>query len=112
MFSIPFMVRTMTHPSNNVVPDAKPITEEHFRLVWLQSLSRLCRIHGDGQVALWLGVSVRHLRNLKAGDSLPTADKLWNLLAYDASAHDEMDGEYGLRNVDKEAACSTDPLTR
>lgn len=96
---------------NNVVPKIQPLTEAQFRDNWLVTLARLCRDHGDQQVALWLGVGERHLRNVKAGTSMPTADKLWNLLAYDQSAHDEMDSAYGLRKVDKDSVCTTDPLT-
>jgi len=96
----------------NIVPHMQPLTEEQFRSKWLRALSRLCDQHTDGQVALWLGISERHLRNLKSGTSIPTADKIWNLLAYDGSAHDELDKAYGLRNVQHDATCSTDPLTR
>lgn len=94
-----------------VVPQITPITEDQFRANWLLTLARLCATHGDAQVALWLGVSVRHLRNLKGGASLPTADKIWNLLAFDASAHDELDRAYGVKNVSQESVCTTDPLT-
>lgn len=95
---------------NNVVRKIAPLTEEQFRASWLQALNRLCRLHGDATVAMWLGVSVRHLANIKGG-SLPTADKMWNLLAHDRSAHDEMDREFGLKNIDDDAVCTTDPLT-
>lgn len=98
-------------PDNSVVPKAQPLTEDDFRANWLVTLARLCRTHGDAKVALWLGVSTRHLRNIKAGTALPTADKLWNLLAYDASAHDELDGAYGAKNVPSNSVCTTDPLT-
>lgn len=96
---------------SNGVPNMQPLTEEAFRNVWLCSLARLCRSHGDSKVAQWLGVSERHLRNVKAGTSVPTADKIWNLLAHDPTAHDEMDGEFNARKVPKDAVCSTDPLT-
>jgi hypothetical protein len=60
-----------------------------------------------------LGVSIRHLgTNVLRGSSLPTADKIWNLLAFDDSAHDELDAEFNARNVPKDAVCTTDPLTR
>jgi len=95
---------------SNVVPKPQPLTEEQFKSTWLQTLARLCRHHGDAQVALWLGVSIRHLSNIKAG-SLPTADKIWNLLAHDDSAHDELDGEFGVKNVKRDAVCTSDPLT-
>jgi hypothetical protein len=95
----------------NVVPRVQPLTEEQFRAKWLRSLARLCDHHGDGQVALWLGIGERHLRNLKSGASLPSPDKIWNLLAYDDSAHDELDGAYGLKNVGHDAVCTSDPLT-
>lgn len=98
-------------PDNSVFPQSQPLTEQQFRDTWLLALARLCRTHGDSKVALWLGVTERHLRNLKAGTALPTADKLWNLLAFDQSAHDELDGEYGLRNVGKDDVCASDPLT-
>jgi hypothetical protein len=99
-------------PTSNVVPKMQPLTEEAFRGAWLQSLARLCKLHGDDKVALWLSVSVVHLRkNLKSGLSLPTADKMWNLLAFDDSAHDELDSEFGLKNVHRDAVCTTDPLT-
>lgn len=101
----------MTHRSNNVVPVVQPLTEEEFQLNWLATVSRLCLLHGDGKVAQWLGVSLRHLRNVKAGTSMPTADKVWNLLAYDQSAHDELDGAYGVKNVDANSVCTTDPMT-
>ena len=97
--------------SNNVVPKIPLLTEEQFRNNWLAALGRLCREYGDSQVALWLGVTERHLRTVRAGTSLPTADKIWNLLAYDASAHDELDGAYDAKNVPKNSVCSTDPLT-
>lgn len=100
----------MTHRSN-VVQRREPLTEEQFRNTWLTTLGRLCRLHGDSQVAHWLGVSERHLRNIKSGASMPTADKIWNLLAYDDSAHDELDGEFGHKNVPKDAVCTADPLT-
>ena len=97
---------------SNVLPNVAAQTEDAFRNVWLEALSRLCRTHGEAQVALWLGVGIPHLRkNIRSGTSLPTADKIWNLLAYDQSAHDELDGAYGLKNVGKDAVCSTDPLT-
>jgi hypothetical protein len=93
-------------------PNPQPLSEDEFRANWLVALARLCREHGDSRVALWLGVTERHLRNLKSGLSMPTADKLWNLLAHDKTAHDEMDGAYGLKNVDADSYCSSDPLTR
>lgn len=99
-------------PHRNIVPPVQPATETQFRNAWLCALSRLCAKHGDDMVAQWLGISERHLRNVRSGSSLPSADKLWGLLAYDASAHDEMDGLYGLRHVPIDALCSTDPLTR
>jgi hypothetical protein len=94
------------------LPNVAPQTEESFRNSWLSALSHLCKTHGDERVALWLGIGVPHLRkNIKSGTSLPTADKIWNLLAYDQSAHDELDKLYGLKNVGLDAVCSTDPLT-
>lgn len=97
--------------ADGVVPLPQPLTEDQFRGRWLVTLSRLCGNHGDDRVALWLGVSVRHLRNLKGGASLPTADKIWNLLAYDASSHDELDKAFGCKNVPDGSVCTTDPLT-
>jgi hypothetical protein len=95
----------------HVVPNSTPLTEEQFLGNWLVTLARLCRDHGDAQVAMWLGVSTRHLRNLKGGASLPTADKIWNLLAHDRTAHDELDSAFGLKNVSHASVCTTDPLT-
>lgn len=95
----------------SVVPSYRPLSEADFRNTWLTTLARLCREHGDSNVAMWLGVSERHLRNIKAGDSVPAPFRLWNLLAHDQSAHDELDKEYGLKNVNKDATCTTDPLT-
>lgn len=97
-------------PDNTVVPKIEPLAEDHFHAIFLQALSRLITAHGEGKVALWLGVSVRQLRNIKAG-SLPTADKIWNLLAHDRSAHDEIDRQYGARKVPSNAICSTDPVS-
>jgi len=96
----------------NIVPPVQPATETQFRNAWLVSLSRLCAKHGEDKVAQWLGISERHLRNVRSGSSLPSADKLWGLLAHDSTAHDEMDALYGLRHVPIDALCSTDPLTR
>jgi len=96
---------------NTVVPNKQPLTETDFRSTWLVTLARLCREHGDGKVAMWLGVSERHLRNIKSGTSLPSADKLWNLLAFDASAHDELDAAYGVKNVSSDSVCTSDPMT-
>lgn len=101
----------MADVHNTVVPQFEPLTEDSFRNVWLSTLARLCRQHGDSKVALWLGVSERHLRNVKAGDSIPAPFRLWNLLAHDQSAHDEMDDAYGLKNVGRDVVCSSDPLT-
>lgn len=98
-------------PSNNVLPNVQPISEEDFRANWLVALARLCREHGDSRVALWLGVGERHLRNLKKGESVPEPFRLWNLLAHDESAHDELDGAFGLKNVGADMVCSNDPLT-
>lgn len=98
-------------PDNAIVPNVQPLTEQDFRSNWLVTLARLCRHHGDGKVAMWLGVSERHLRNLKAGNSLPSADKMWNLLAHDPSAHDELDAAYGVKNVSSDSVCASDPLT-
>ena len=97
-------------PDDIVVPKRAPLTEADFRNNWLITLARLCRDHGDAKVALWLGVTERQLRNIKAG-AIPTADKLWNLLAYDETAHDELDGGFGFKNVARDAVCSNDPLT-
>ena len=102
----------MADDRNTVVPNHKPQSETAFRNAWLVTLAGMCAKHGDDQVALWLGISERHLRNVRSGSSLPSADKLWNLLAYDATAHDEMDALYGFRTVPLDALCSTDPLTR
>lgn len=96
---------------SNVLPNAQPLTEQQFRDNWLVALARLCREHGDDRVALWLGVTQRHLRNLKSGVSLPAADKIWNLLAYDRTAHDEIDGAYGEKKVPANHVCTSDPLT-
>lgn len=98
---------------DNVVPRPQPLTEEQFGATFRQMLNRLIRRHGEPTVALWMGVSVRHLgTNVLRGSSLPSADKIWNLLAHDDSAHDELDGEFGLKNVASDAVCSSDPLTR
>lgn len=94
-----------------VIPHCNMLTEEQFRSTWLLTLARMCREHGDSAVALQLGVSERHLRNLKRGDSIPEPFRLWNLLAMDRSAHDELDAEFDLKNVPKDAICSADPLT-
>lgn len=99
------------HRSETVVPRKQPLTEQAFRAKWLRALARMCDQHGDDHVALWLGVTDRHLRNLKAGNSLPSADRIWNLLTYDDSAHDELDAAFGLRNVHEDSVCTTDPLT-
>lgn len=109
--NVSIMGEAMTQRSNTIVPNREPLTEASFRSNWLVTLSRLCREHGDGKVALWLGVSERHLRNLKGGTSLPSADKIWNLLAFDQSAHDELDGSYGVKNVATDSVCTSDPLT-
>lgn len=98
---------------SNVLPNSTPPTETDYRNAWLTTVARLCSAHGEDRVAQWLGVSVRHLqRNIRSGTSLPTPDKLWGLLSYDATAHDEMDALYGFRTVPLDALCSTDPLTR
>lgn len=97
--------------SNNVFPKSEPLTEADFRANWLITVARLCRAHGDAKVALWLGVTERHLRSVKCGVSMPTADKIWNLLHYDNSAHDELDGGYGYKNVASDSVCCSDPLT-
>lgn len=94
-----------------VVPQCSMLTEEDFRDTWLLTLSRLCKLHGSSKVALALGVTERHLRNLRKGDSIPEPFRLWNLLALDQSSHDELDGEFNLKKVAKSAICSTDPLT-
>lgn len=96
--------------SNTVVPEPKPLTEEQFHAAFMCALARLVRLHGKPKVALWLGVSVRQLGNYGNG-SLPSPDRIWNLLAHDASAHDELDAEFGQRNVPKDAVCADDPLT-
>lgn len=96
---------------SNVVPKMEPLTEEQFRATWLISLNRMCRHHGDAKVALWIGIGMEHLRkNIKSGTSLPTADKIWNLLAHDDSAHDELDKEFGKKKVPENAVCTTDPI--
>ncbi|WP_303758376.1 hypothetical protein [Sphingobium yanoikuyae] len=98
---------------SNVLPNVAPPTETDYRNAWLQAVARLCANHGEDRVAQWLGITVRHLqRNIRSGVSLPGPDKLWGLLAFDPSAHDEMDALYGLRHVPVDALCSTDPLTR
>lgn len=98
---------------NTVLRVVRPLTEEQFGATFRQMLNRMIRQHGEAQVALWMGVSVRHLgTNVLRGSSLPSADKIWNLLAHDHSAHDELDAEYGLKNVGADAICSADPLTR
>lgn len=94
---------------SNVVPQIRPLTEEKFHAAFLQSLSRLIGRHGEGEVALWLGVCRKQLRNIKGG-ALPTADKIWNLLAHDPTAHDEIDRKYGARKVPHNAVCSSDPV--
>lgn len=96
---------------NNGVPKVLPITEEKFRARFLQSLNRLIGDHGEAKVALWLGVSTRHLGgNVLRGSAIPTADKIWNLLAHDESAHDEIDREYGAKKVPLASHCTTDPI--
>lgn len=102
----------MTERRNTVVPKVQPKTEQSFKDAWLMALGRLCKEHGEDQVALWLGVGKNYLQQkIRSGISLPTADKIWNLLAYDQSAHDELDGEYGLKNVGADDVCASDPLT-
>lgn len=93
----------------SVVPKIKPLTEERFHAIFLRSLGRLIAEHGEGEVALWLGVSTRQLRNIKAG-SLPTADKIWNLLAHDLTAHDELDRQFGVRNTPLDISDIVDAL--
>ncbi len=98
---------------SNVVPAVEPLTEEQFGATMRQMLNRMIRRHGEAKVAQWMGVSVRHLGgNILRGSSMPSPDKLWNLLAHDDSAHDELDAEFGLKNVHADAVCTSDPLTR
>lgn len=97
--------------SGPVVPGMQPLTEQEFRNNWLMTLARLCRTHGDDKVAMWLGVSERHLRNLKSGASMPTADKIFNLLVQDRSSLDELLSGYRLKSVPQESVCTADPLT-
>jgi len=92
-----------------VVPKVEPLTADEFHSTFSIALHRMMRTHGRGRVALWLGVSDRQLRNIEAG-SLPTADKIWNLLAYDQSAHDELDAEFGLRNVEPDMDGSAEAI--
>lgn len=99
-------------PQSNIVPHVQPLTESGFRNTWLVTLARMCAKHGDDKAAQWLGVSERHLRNLKSGSSMPSPDKVWNLLAHDDTAHDELDAAFGMKKVPADALCSTDPLTR
>lgn len=97
--------------SGPVVPGMAPLTEPEFRNNWLMTLARLCRLHGDAKVAMWLGVSERHLRNLKGGASMPTADKIFNLLVHDRSSLDELLAGFHLKSVPQAAVCTVDPLT-
>lgn len=93
-----------------ILHNVEPLPEDVFHATFMQALSRLIARHGDARVALWLGVSRRHLLSIKGG-TLPSADKIWNLLAYDRSAHDEIDRRYGACKVSSSAkSAAIDPV--
>lgn len=98
---------------NTVVPKKEPLTEEEFGATMRMMLNRLIREHTKPQVALWLGVTVRHLSgNILGGSALPSPDKLWNLLLKDETAHDELDAEFGFVTLRRQEDDSTaEPMT-
>lgn len=86
----------MAEARNTVVPQIVPVDEEKFRGAFKRLLHRLAAAHGDARVALALGVSERQLRNIFNG-SMPGLHGVWNLLALDPTALDEIAGLYGMR---------------
>lgn len=86
----------MPEPRNTVVPQIAPVDEEKFRHAFKRLLHRLAAAHGDARLALALGVSERQLRNIFAG-SIPGVHGVWNLLALDPTALDEIADLYGMR---------------
>lgn len=98
--------------THTVVRKIDPLGEDDFHAAFMVLLSRMVKQHGQENVAYALGYSSkRQLANLASG-SLPSLRAFYNLLTLDECAHDELDAEYGLRKVDKDAMCSSDPLTR
>jgi len=72
--------------------------------------ARIVRTKGKGSFADRLGTTERTVENALAGKTLPEAHTIFNSLAADKTALDELFEEYGVRLVDKDAVCDTDNL--
>lgn len=79
----------MPERTNTVVPDCTAVGEDKFHAQMMLGVSRMIAAHGRDKVALALGVSPRQLGNLANG-SFPAPHRLWNLLALDPTALDDI----------------------
>lgn len=96
-------LRSVVHKS--IAPD-----EAEFHAAMAESIARQIGRHGKPKVAQAMAVSIRQLENILAG-AFPRPDRLRNLVTLSGDALDPIDRLYGVRQVPRDAVCSSDPVS-
>lgn len=90
-----------------VVPAFKPVAELEFHELVVAGLNRAARKIGRGALADKLDMTPKGLGKIFAG-STPHAKRLFDALAVDPAALDDIADRYGVRLVPKGSICDTD----
>lgn len=93
---------------SNVVPSVSDVTEDQFHGAMIAGLGRAeVSVGSRKALAYTMDVSPKQLGNIFAG-AAPHPKRLWDALAVEPTALDDIARLYGKRMVDQEAVCDTD----
>jgi len=82
----------------NFVPETSPVNEDEFRDAMIAGLARAQRSVGARALAYIMDVTTKQLGNIFAGSST-NAKRLWDALAADPTALDDIASAYGRKIV-------------
>jgi hypothetical protein len=90
--------------AGSVSPISTRLTDADYRRLVAATVGRLCLVHGKDRLALEAGCDERTMRHARDERTSLSAASLFNMLALDASALDELASHFGLKLVALEAS--------
>jgi hypothetical protein len=98
----------MTQCGETVVPKSSDVTEAEFRAAMLSGLARADKRVKAKALAFAMDITTKQLGNITEKGGMPGPKRLWDALAADDTALDDIADLYGKRLVPKDAVCDVD----
>jgi hypothetical protein len=92
---------------NTVVPETMGVTEEEFHAAWLTGLSRADKNVGRRVLAFVMEITTKQVKNIFDG-AATHPKRMWDALAADPTALDDIAEKYGKKIVDRNAVSTVD----